>query len=350
MLGKDLTISVIDFFCGCGGTSAGLREAGMNIVAGIDNDTKALKTFEENFPGANPINVDITRLTAKYLFSKYGDVPRPILMAACAPCQPFSKQNRNKSEDDNRIDLLNEFHRFVRRFKPEYIVLENVPGMQKLDTGPLNRFCSFLESMDYQFDVDIKDAKDYGVPQSRRRLVLIASKLGEICLPPETHGEGLLDYKTVMQTIESYPPLGVGEKCELTPNHETANISDLNIERLKHTPEGGDRRDWPDRLVLKCHKRKVGYTDTYGRLWGNKPARTLTTKCISISNGRFAHPVQDRGISVREAAALQSFPDEFVFYGSRGETAKQVGNAVPVDFAKALGLQIKDHYKEYING
>lgn len=342
-----MEISVVDFFCGCGGTSAGLRLAGMKIVAGIDCDSIALETFATNFPEAVALNADVSKLSCEELETNLGALRRPLLLAACAPCQPFSKQNRHKSVSDNRLVLLDTLHDFVRHLRPEYILLENVPGMQRVQEGPFFRFIELLTQEGYEFDYEVKDAKDYGVPQSRRRLVLIASRLGEVTLPKHTHGieDELVDYETVGNALNKYPPIEAGQTCNSVPNHQAAHVSKLNLERLRNTPEGGDRRDWPEELLLECHKRKTGYTDTYGRLSTSEPAKTLTTKCISISNGRFGHPSQDRALSVREAAALQSFPDDFIFEGTLIQTAKQVGNAVPVRFAEVLGKQIREHHR-----
>lgn len=345
-----VTISVVDFFCGCGGTSAGLKAAGMNVLAGIDIDAVALDTFKRNFRGAMVLKEDISELTCSSLGEKLGVIERPLLFAACAPCQPFSKQNRYKSKSDRRVVLLDEFHKFVEEFLPEYVILENVPGMQRVKKGPFTRFTRVLKRLGYDFDYDVKDAKTYGVPQSRRRLVLIASRLGPINLPADTHGDGLIDYTTVWDAIGEYHPLQAGQSSSKIANHKAAQISELNLKRLKHTPEGGDRRDWPQHLVLDCHVNKSGYTDTYGRLKRDEPAKTLTTKCISISNGRFGHPTQHRGLTVREAAALQTFPNDFVFEGTLIQTARQVGNAVPVLVAKVLGEQVLAHYKHSSDG
>lgn len=337
--------SVIDFFCGCGGTSAGLEAAGMNVIAGIDNDPVALSTFKRNFPSAKAISRDVTKLSARELKAMLCEIERPLVVAACAPCQPFSKQNRVKQVKDERRDLLGELHRFIRALKPDYIVVENVPGLQRVQEGPFFKFIELLRSLRYEFDFDVKDALSYGVPQTRKRLVLLAARRGAINLPRHTHGKSksLQAYATVGETISSYPALEAGEKCDDVPNHEVARISALNAVRLMHTPPGGDRRDWPPHLLLNCHKRDVGYTDTYGRLSADAPAKTLTTKCFSVSNGRFAHPTQNRGLSVREAAALQTFPDDFIFEGTLTQAARQVGNAVPVKFAAALGEAINAH-------
>lgn len=180
----------------------------MNIVAGVDFDEVALKTFARNFPESTTVQKDVSKLTSPQLENMFPKISRPLLFAACAPCQPFSAQNRNKYDTDDRVVLLNKLHKFIRRMKPEYILLENVPGLQKLKAGPLTKFTSFLKKHSYEFDVEIKDAKNYGVPQSRRRLVLIASRVGKISLPKETHGsiEGLIPFLTVGETVDKYPP------------------------------------------------------------------------------------------------------------------------------------------------
>lgn len=350
---KEMCINVVDFFCGCGGTSAGLKKAGMNILAGIDIDARAIQTYQYNFPEAKGINADITQIEfdqlAKIIKSNNKNDAQ-LLFAACAPCQPFSKQNRFKDEHDQRISLLGEFHRFVEKFLPDYIILENVPGMQKVTEGPFTKFITLLEKYKYQYRAGVKNAMNYGVPQSRKRLVLIASRHGVIELPEETHGNGKQPYRTVGETIKNYPPLKSGEKNSDIPNHQCAHLSPLLLKRISALKEGGDRRDWPEDLKLKCHDKHNGHTDVYGRLFWDKPSITLTTKCISLSNGRFGHPEQDRALSVREAAALQTFDDNFKFFGSLGETARQVGNAVPVDFAAALGKQVIKHIKDIKNG
>lgn len=344
-------INVFDFFCGCGGTSAGLRKSGMHIAAGIDYDKNAITTYSKNFPEAQSLNVDIRELklcTIEKIISQLDE--GPLVFAACAPCQPFSKQNRYKKTNDERICLLDEFHRFVVHFKPDYIILENVPGMQKIKEGPFTRFLNLLNKYNYEYDYDIKNAMNYGVPQSRRRLVLIASKNGAIKLPEETFGPNKLPYKTIKEYIEKYPPIKAGESFLGIPNHQCAKLSSMLLKRISVLKEGEDRRCWSDDLKLRCHSKHKGHTDVYGRLSWNKPSITLTTKCISLSNGRFGHPEQNRALSVREAAAIQTFDDSFIFCGNLGATAKQVGNAVPVDFAAAIGKQILIHVEEQNNG
>ncbi|QLC23455.1 DNA cytosine methyltransferase [Parasphingopyxis sp. CP4] len=344
-------MDVVDFFCGCGGTSAGLREAGMSIVAGIDFDPEAGRTFERNFPEACFFEADIQT------FQYYDLVPLlprdrtvPLMFAACAPCQPFTKQNTAKKVRDKRKNLLDELHRFVRAFRPEYILVENVPGLQKVrkDQGALGRFLKLLRSLSYRIDVQILRSQDYGVPQSRRRLVMVASLMGEITIPEPTHGPGrdCPEYEKVWTWIGDLPPIAAGEKHPDIPNHVAANLSDLNLKRIDATPEGGGRLDWPEDLKLRCHQNHGGHTDVYGRLHKDRPAAAMTTRCISLSNGRFGHPTQARAISVREAARLQTFDDDFIFCGTPNETAQQIGNAVPVRLAKVLGDTCMQHSTE----
>ena len=340
-------INVIDFFCGCGGTSAGLEKSGMNVIAGVDIDTNALATYGHNFPNAKAIKKSICDLECIELEMAIGHKRNETLVfSACAPCQPFSNQNRNRRDDDVRRTLLDELHRFVIYFEPDFVILENVPGMQKVQEGPFTRFLNFLDDMGYSYDTDVKNTMDYGVPQSRKRLVLIASKHGSIELPKETHGKEKIPYKTVKDTIASYPKLYAGQEHKTIANHRARNVSDLNLKRLKATPEGGDRRHWSEDLILECHKKTTGFSNVYGRMFWDKPSPTLTTNCTALSSGRYGHPEQNRAISVREAGALQTFDDDFVFIGSIQNTSRQVGNAVPVLFAKALGDSVIKSIKE----
>jgi len=346
-------VQVIDFFSGCGGTSAGLREAGMDIIAGIDMDADAASTFRCNFPEADFICRDI-RAILTWELQKYlpRDRTRPLLFSACAPCQPFSKQNRDKSVSDQRATLLDELHRFVRCYRPEYIFIENVPGAQRLNPagGPIGRFLALLGELGYDVAYDVVDFLDYGVPQTRRRLVMTASLMGQFKLPEPTHGvrHGKLPHSTVWQWIGDLPPLAAGASCDQTPNHQAAALSATNLLRIANTPEGGDRRDWPEHLILPCHKGHAGHTDVYGRLSRDRPASTLTTRCVSLSNGRFGHPLQNRALSLREAASLQTFPREFVFKGSFASMAMQIGNAVPVLLARRFGEAIAAHFRLFV--
>jgi DNA (cytosine-5)-methyltransferase 1 len=197
-----------------------------------------------------------------------------------------------------------------------------------------------LEKRGYYYDAGDVEARKYGVPQTRRRHILLACKSSPITIPEATHGPGRIPYETVREAISHFPPIKAGETHPTIPNHRASALSDVNLRRIQFTPpDGGDRRDWPDDLTLDCHKGVyIGHTDVYGRMWWDRPAPALTCKCHSLSNGRYGHPEQNRAISLREAAALQTFPDDYVFYGkSKSDIGNQIGNAVPVRLARIVG-------------
>ncbi len=340
-------MAVWDFFSGCGGTSAGFREAGIAVRLGVDINPEAARTFRKNFPEAEFVESDIRAVTASSLRRMCsGSTGDPLVFAACAPCQPFSRQNRLKRSDDGRTSLLQELRRFIRRFKPDYIFVENVPGMQHgcLDGEPFQDFVGFLRGLRYAVDYAVVEALDFGVPQRRSRLILTASRHGSPGMPAPSHGPGRNPYVTVWDAIGGYPQLKAGEVHNRVPNHAAPSLAPTTMARLRFTPEGGGRRDWPEHLMLDCHLDHDGHSDVYGRLHRARPSGTLTTRCISVSNGRFAHPTQDRSITPREAAALQTFPDTFVFEGGTNSVAKQVGNAVSVKLARAFGEHFQAHW------
>ncbi|WP_223538677.1 DNA cytosine methyltransferase [Pseudomonas sp. BF-R-12] len=342
-----MSIDVFDFFSGCGGTSSGFRLAGFNIKMGLDIDADSKNTFQFNFPKASFINEDIRQVHESSIAKLIGKRKKPILFSGCAPCQPFSKQNRQSDPADSRINLLDEFGRFIKEWNPEYVFVENVPGMQKkaAKSETFQRFLKLLSSLGYMYDTQIVEAQWFGVPQKRSRLVLLASLKSNISIPIRTHGTEDKNYSTVAEWISGLPPLESGQTDPEDLDHFALKLSPTNLERIRSTPEGGGREFWPDRLILDCHKGYSGHSDVYGRLSWNKPAVGLTTKCISYSNGRFGHPDQDRALSLREAACLQTFPRDFVFSGSKQSRARQVGNAVPPLMALAIGQQILDHSK-----
>jgi DNA (cytosine-5)-methyltransferase 1 len=337
-----MVIKVFDFFSGCGGTSAGLRSAGMDIVLGVDIDPDAAATYKANFPEATFLNADLTKTRSNKL-KRYVDScePYPILFCGCAPCQPFSTQNGTRNGKDSRSSLLSHFARFVRYYKPDFVLVENVPGIQNVkgSSSPLCDFLKILDKLKYKHTVKVVDCRDYGVPQTRKRLVLMASRTASISFPKKTHGERTdLPYSTVWEWIKTFPRIEAGQECEKVPNHRAANLSKANLRRIRATPPGGSRRDWPRKLMLDCHKNgHDGHSDVYGRLRKDQPASALTTRCISLSNGRFGHPTQHRAISAREAATLQTFDRDFIFKGTLTSIARQIGNAVPVLLAKRLG-------------
>ncbi|MBF0310161.1 MAG: DNA cytosine methyltransferase [Magnetococcales bacterium] len=344
-----MTIDFFDFFSGCGGSSCGMQSAGLAVRFGLDIDPDARATFTSNFKDAVFLCDDIKNIHENQLNELIGKKRNnPILFGACAPCQPFSKQNRQRSCKDERRSLLSEFQRFVQKYQPEYVFIENVPGIQTVDeeVGPFADFLKLLSELEYYYNHRIVMACHYGVPQNRPRMVLMASRLGRIAIPERTHGPGTSnpDLPTVREWIGKLPAIAAGEIDDSIPNHRAARLSDLNMKRIKATPIEGGRSDWPLELRLNCHDNHRGHTDVYGRMHWDKPASTLTTRCISLSNGRFGHPEQHRAISVREAACLQTFPMDFVFHGNLNSMARQIGNAVPVRLAEVFGKAFLAHY------
>jgi DNA (cytosine-5)-methyltransferase 1 len=346
-----MTIRVFDFFSGCGGTSKGFQRAGMLNAFALDIDCDSAKTFKANFPGTPFLCRDISQVPTEYirpLVEACGNAP--LLFCGCAPCQPFTKQRTSQRLSDGRIPLLGEFQRFVVYYKPEFVFVENVPGLQKVwkSDGIFQNFTDCLRKNGYRLDYGIIASQDYGVPQQRRRLVLIASRIAEIKLPDRSHGPGTNNpqYSSVRDSIEHLPPISSGETHPSVPDHRAACLSQLNIERISSTPMGCGRESWQPHLKLDCHKTHSGHTDVYGRMRWDEPANGLTTRCISLSNGRFGHPEQNRAISVREAACLQTFPEDFVFHGSLTSKARQIGNAVPVRLAEVFGVHFTEHLRQ----
>ena len=324
----------------------------MDIVFALDWDSDARETFELNFPAAKFEPTDITKASEDIvhdLVTKYR--PNPILFCGCAPCQPFTKHNttRPDPDEDDRVPLLLEFLRFIRRCEPDVVFVENVPGIQNVhpDSEPLSSFLRGLKEAGYaEPTCESVALKRYGVPQGRRRFLLLATRHGPIALPPQTHGPETPnpEFATVRDWIGDLPAIQAGETHPDIDDHRAARLSALNLERIRATPEGGGNRDWRDkRLQLKCHQETSGYTDVYGRMSWDQPASGLTTRCISYSNGRFGHPEQDRAISIREAACLQTFPMDFRFSGNLNSRARQIGNAVPVRLAEVLGHHVISH-------
>ncbi|HDL7477127.1 TPA: DNA cytosine methyltransferase [Yersinia enterocolitica] len=349
-------MQVIDFFCGCGGASKGFELAGFNVALGIDFDESAASSYRANFPNTKFIQDDIRNVRVKDVAKMVPDwKSSELVFCACAPCQPFSSQNKTRSSSDKRRTLLSETKRFIRAFRPAFIFIENVPGIQSVKTdenGPFSDFLKFIKRFGYEYDFKIVSSEFYGVPQQRKRLVVLAKLNDKPMFPSYSHGVNEAPFATVRDYIGDLPPLQAGESDRVDPLHAAATIQPINIKRLQHTPEGGDRRDWPDELWLNCHRNYDGHTDVYGRMSWDKPCKTLTTKCTSISNGRFGHPdvTQHRAITFREAACLQTFPKGFQFIGSRVSKSKQIGNAVPVllaqRFAEAIMKQADDNKEE----
>lgn len=343
-------LKAVDFFCGAGGLTRGLLDAGIRVVGGFDSNGDCHITYEHNNSPARFLHRNVESIEERDLRSLLGPIsPDKVLFAGCAPCQPFTKQRR-VGDYSRQKTLLGEFARLITAYRPGYVLMENVPGIRKVKgNSTYRRFLQRLEHEGYEYVEGLLNAKMYGVAQSRNRWVVIASRFGKPSLPCPTHGPDIgRPFVSVRDAIGSLPEISAGTAHPTIPNHRASALSELNLRRLSLTPpDGGDRREWPEALRLDCHKGDyLGHTDVYGRMRWNDPAPTLTCKCYSLSNGRYGHPEQNRAISFREAAALQSFPDNYVFYGkSLDSVGAQIGNAVPVLFGKELGSAILKFHK-----
>lgn len=352
--GATRTIRAVDLFCGAGGLTHGLIRAGVRVDAGVDADPQASFAYEKNNDGARFLPWDVTGKNAPSVAKLFGGSKDDVrLLAGCAPCQPFSKLNKGEGESHASWGLLHAFSRFVKGIEPQLVTMENVPELTRRGEDVFRAFVRSLESLDYQVDWRIVQCADYGVPQSRRRLVLLASRLGPISVP-EGDFSGRLNWHTVRSTIEDLPPLGSGAVDAKDPLHAASKLSERNLERIRSTPlDGGSRDSWPRRLELDCHRKTSGrkYVSIYGRMWWDRPAPTVTTLCTGLGNGRFGHPVQDRAISLREAALLQGFPPGYRFWHDgqkppRKSVARMIGNAVPPPLGEALGKALVSHVAE----
>lgn len=334
----------LDLFCGAGGLTRGLADAGIEVKLGVDVDSRCAKSFESNNPRTAFLAEDVCDLDRSKVLRLIGATAnQDVLIAACAPCQPFAQLNRTETADARGV-LLREVARLTRELLPRAVLIENVPGIRLVEGySTYRRLARMLTDLKYSVCVGVLDAKHFGVPQTRRRFVLLALRGKAIEMPSSTHGPGLVPFRTVRDAIAHYPRIAAGEQHHTVPNHRAAKLSITNSERMQHTPhDGGSRMAWPKHLWLPCHKKNVeAHTDSYGRMRWDRPAPTLTCKCHSLSNGRYGHPEQDRAISLREAATLQCFPEDYEFHGtSLAGLATQIGNAVPVSLARLLGNQI----------
>lgn len=342
-------IKAIDFFCGAGGLTRGLLDAGISVVAGLDNDDRVRKTYERNNQPSRFIAADIRDVDIDALRKELHITPNePTLYAACTPCQPFSTLNTMHAAD-GRKSLLLDFVAIVEQAPPDYIIVENVPGLgNAVGKDIYDEFERTLRKCGFQIDAEMLDAKEFGVPQTRKRFILVSSRHGLPLLPARTNIER---FKTVEDSIRRFPAIAHGESSDSYKNHLARRLPPHHLQIVKAVPEnGGSRRDVPDTsILLKCHQKNPNaHKDVFGRMAWDLPAPTLTCRCTDVYCGRFIHPEQHRGISLREAAALQTFDDSYEFFGdSILEQARQIGNAVPVEMAKLLGESI---LKAHVHG
>lgn len=344
-------IAVIDVFCGVGGLTHGFVTEGVKVIAGIDVDEACQYPYEHN-NGAIFLNKDIGSLEATTIMDLFGNASVKILVG-CAPCQPFSTYNNGDRKKDDKWRLLYRFSELISKIQPDIFSMENVPALKCFDNGRvLHDFVLSLEKIGYHVSENVVYCPDYGIPQHRKRLVVLGSKHGQIeLIPPICKTKS---YKTVRDTIKYLPPITAGEVCDLDPLHRAARLSEKNLERIRESKPGGSWRDWKSNLVAKCHQKNTGSTfgSVYGRMNWDEPAPTITTLCFGYGNGRFGHPEQDRAISLREAALLQTFPFDYQFVkpGEKYITkviGRQIGNAVPVDLGRVIAKSIKKHIKKF---
>ena len=342
-------IAVVDLFCGVGGLSHGFVQENFNVVAGIDIDESCKFSFEFN-NNSRFISKSVSDISGEEINSLFGNAEKKILIG-CAPCQPFSSYTFKDPEkkDNEKWKLLYDFQRLIVETKPDIISMENVPQLINFKKAPIFQdFLSSLHASGYLVHYEIVNCQEYGIPQNRKRLVLLASKYGAISLIPKTHNKS--NFVTVKDAIGNLPPIADGEFHSKDRLHFSRKLSKTNKIRIQNTPYGGSWQDWPENLKLECHKKESGksYSSVYGRMKWEQPSPTITTQCIGYGNGRFGHPEQDRGISLREAALLQSFPDTYKFSQDNEEisivkVARQIGNAVPVKLGQVIAKSIKVH-------
>ena len=342
------SISTVDLFCGAGGLTYGFEQAGLPVKAGYDIDPACKFPYEQNNK-AKFILQDVENVSGSDLAEYFSGSSIKVL-AGCAPCQPFSTYSRRYNDKDSKWKLLRDFARLVEECEPEIVSMENV--LQLKHHQVFQEFIEKLENLNYSLESYEVNCPDYGIPQSRKRLVLLASKGGKIKLIPPTHYPE--KYETVRKTIEHLEPLSAGQASTTDRLHQCSKLSDLNLRRIRASKPGGTWRDWSKNLIAECHLKQSGktYPGVYGRMEWDKPSPTITTQCFGFGNGRFGHPVQDRAISLREAALLQTFPAEYEFVEPNKPVVfdcvgRLIGNAVPVKLGQVIAQSILNHIEQF---
>lgn len=347
---KDIKkIAAVDLFCGAGGLTHGLIRESIVVKAGFDIDRTCQYAYEHN-NDAPYIIKDVSQVTGAEISAFFEDDEIKVL-AGCAPCQPFSKYTQGQdSQKDQKWGMLYEFSRLIDEVEPDIVTMENVP--QVMRHAVYKDFVSHLEENGYHVHSEVVHCPDYGIPQTRQRLVLLASKIGHIHLIPVTHKPE--DYKSVKETIGHLNPIRHGQKSSKDPLHMSSGLSELNFKRIKASKPNGTWLDWDEDLIADCHRKegRQTYRSVYGRMSWKTPSPTITTQFTGFGNGRFGHPTQNRALSLREGALLQTFPEDYEFV-SPGEPitikhiARMIGNAVPVDLGKVIGASIKNHIEAH---
>ncbi len=343
------TLSAVDFFCGAGGMSFGLFQAGIQVLGGVDNAVDCRETYEANVPGAKYIRHNITTLSAPELGRRLKLEPDDpnLVFCGCSPCQFWSKIRTDKTKSLKTAFLLRQFQRFIRYFRPGYVVVENVPGLYtRKDNAILSEFLRFLSSQGYNYKDGVINANHYGVPQNRMRYLLIASRVSTISPLPSDPTSASPNVADFIGVKNGFAKIEHGHRDDTPFLHTTAALSEKNVQRISMTPaSGGNRAAWANDpyLQIDAYRGKDHiFRDVYGRMAWEKPAPTITTRFVSLSNGRFGHPEENRAISIREGATLQTFPSDYRFHAKSLNTlARQIGNAVPPALAKLIGEHLK---------
>lgn len=344
------TVQVIDLFSGCGGMSHGFlasqtKEIRYKVLGGLDVDRHAAATYRRMI-GRPCLEMDVCDLAeagtlAAALDTWEYDPALPLILIGCAPCQGFSSHRKKDKRKDDRNQLLSAFANVVSLIEPDLVVMENVPEM--LYQEHWHHFQAFKESLaadGFELRARVENLATFGVPQERYRALVLASRQRSRLKMPMPHVRPA-NFRTVRDAIGGLPPLSAGERDPNDPMHVTSKHRAETLNILRHIPkDGGSRRSLPAGIGPACHTRVDGFRDVYGRLWWDRPAVAITARCRTPSCGRFVHPFQDRGLSVREAALLQGFPPEFMFEGPFDDKFKQIGNAVSPLFSQALASHI----------
>ena len=343
-----MAVQIVDLFCGVGGLSRGLLNVGLNVVAGYDIDPTCRYAYEHNNHVEYKIK-NIREMDGQEILDCFDQDATKILVG-CAPCQPFSQMRfklGKNNENDEKYDLLLEYGRMINAVNPLIVSMENVPQIQK--TTVYNEFIDLLEKNGYEHTEKVIYCADYGIPQSRRRFVLVASRLGEINIINPTHQR---DEIHIRDFIGDLPAIAAGETDPTDPLHVSSSLSDKNLRRIRASVPGGTWRDWPEELQCECHKKDSGrtYGSVYGRMTWDQIGSTITTQFYNYGTGRFGHPEQDRAISLREGALLQTFPPDYDFIDPNSkfvfsDVARHIGNAVPVKLGEIIGTSIINHLR-----
>jgi len=346
--------SIVDIFCGVGGLTHGFILEGFDVLAGVDADASCQYAYESNNKNARFIHKKIEDITAEEILALYPEEHIRILVG-CAPCPPYASSTTKEGTTAETWRLLSEFGDLICAVEPGIVSMENVPDLIKFKKGKVyGAFVAKLEAAGYTVSSFPEVyCPDYGIPQQRTRLVMFASKYGKIEMPLKTHPPDR--YQTVRDKIGHIEPLEAGDKSEDDLLHRTSRLSDLNLHRIQASNPGGTWRDWPDELIAACHRKTSGdgYVSVYGRMEWDSPAPTITTQFYGFGNGRFGHPEQDRAISLREGALLQTFPEEYQFVGPEEPyyfkvLGRHIGNAVLVDLGRVIAGSIAQHLRNHI--